>query len=884
MDVRDMLRQMNVKDNYNDAQTTQKNRRYMHGMMYLLLFLFCLGFYIVNMIINGQYPFGSHSFLYQDAYDQYTGMLQTFLEWLHSGDKSTFLWDHGLGMDMLLNMFYYCMSPFNIIAVICGSGHVELAMVIMIVVKASLLAPSGLYFFRRTELKRYADEETGRGWQTAVEIVLSLSYALCGFVLVYEHNVIWLDGLILVPFLAIAVERMAAGKGKIAYTVLLAVGFIVNFYFAFYLCLFIVLYFLLQDWKTLREFGRGILRFLIWSVIAGMIAGVVLVPAFYAVLHLSGAGSMDDKLPWYQLGNIGNFINSFYPLNKVTTGNLFNHNNYCGTLIVLLVILLFFMKKIEWTWKLRYLTVLIFLAFAMNQAGLNYVLHGFAVTHGMGNRFAFIWTFLLLGAAYVCLLNIKKIRMWQAGAAFGSCLVLFLLELFFNRDETNPNSYVAVLIFIVAYFGLFVFVLRKSIKWKTFYIWVVSLWIIELVLNGSYVLSAKGNNRSLTDDIKQTSRETAYAECDLEAGERKTALYSYDNLQLSNTNCYSSMANGSAIDSFASLGLSHYQNIEYTYRRTTPVTALMYNVRYIMTNELGAAGGYHMVAAPDGTYGYLYEADALAGMGFLLDEDILNWSGEKSAAENQNELVMLGMDQPELEDLFEKKTLTDDMISFTGLNAAKQGDGVYAYTAQADIATSMIVSYKAEQAEDLYVECSDTRLQGVDVYVNDQQVVSSVYPESAGMIHIGNVNAGDEVKLRFATAAVRNESGIKTVALYAINEETVQAFKEYVLKNTMEFDGYDGNCLNGHITADKAGILYLAVPYNEGFTAAVDGKKVAPVKIGTGLMGVPVEVGEHVITLTYHTPYLMAGICLSVIGILILAGYLIIRRKKSSDK
>ena len=442
----------------------------------------------------------------------------------------------------------------------------------------------------------------------------------------------------------------------------------------------------------------------------------------------------------------------------------------------------------------------------------------------------------------------------------------------------------AVLLFIVAYFGLFVFALRKSIKWKTFYIWVVSLWIIELVLNGSYVLSAKGNNRSLTDDIKQTSRETAYTECDLEAGERKTALYSYDYLQLSNTNCYSSMANGSAIDSFASLGLSHYQNIEYTYRRTTPVTALMYNVRYIMTNELGAAGGYHMVAAPDGTYGYLYEADALAGMGFLLDEDILNWSGEKSAAENQNELVMLGMGQPELSDLFEKKTLTDDMISFTGLDAAKQGDGVYAYTAQADIATSMIVSYKAEQAEDLYVECSDTRLQGVDVYVNDQQVVSSVYPESAGMIHIGNVNAGDEVKLRFATAAVRNESGIKTVALYAINEETVQAFKEYVLKNIMEFDGYDGNCLNGHITADKAGILYLAVPYNEGFTAVVDGKKVAPVKIGTGMMGVPVEAGEHVITLTYHTPYLMAGICLSVIGILILAGYLIIRRKKSSDK
>ena len=875
-----MLRQINIKENYKDAQTDQMNRRCIHSrMMYLLLFLFCLGFYIVNMIINRQYPFGNRSFLYQDAYDQYTGMLQIFLEWLHSGEKNTFLWDRGLGMDMLLNMFYYCMSPFNIIAVICGSGHVELAMVIMIVTKASLLAPAGLYFFSHTELNRYADERTDHGWQTVVRLVLSLSYALCGFVLVYEHNVIWLDGLILVPFLAIAVERMAAGKGKIVYTVLLAVGSIVNFYFAFYLCLFIGLYFLLQEWETLRGFGRGILRFLIWSVIAGAIAGVVLVPAFYAVLHLSGAGNMDDKLPWYQLGNIGNFINSFYPLNKVTTGNLFNHNNYCGTLVILLVILLFFIKKMEWKRKLQYLAVLVFLVLAMNQAGLNYVLHGFTVTHGMGNRFAFVWTFLLLGAAYVCLLNIKKIRMWQVGVAFGSCLVLFLLELFFNCDETNPNSYVAVLLFIVAYFGLFVFVLRKSIKWKTFYIWVVSLWIIELVLNGGYVLSIKGADRRLTEDMEQISGETAYAECDLGAGERKTTLYSHDYLPLSNTNCYSSMANGSAIDSFTGLGLSHYQNIEYTYRRTTPVTALMYNVRYIMTNELGAAGGYHMVATPDGTYGYLYEADALAGMGFLLDENVLNWSGEKSAAENQNDLVMLGMGQPKLSDLFEKKTVADDMISFTGLDATKQGEGVYAYTAQADIATSMIVTYKAEQAEDLYVESSDTRLQAVDVYINNSRVVEAVYPESSGMVHVGTVNAGDEVKLRFATGAAMNESGIKTVALYAINEKTVQAFKEYVLQNPMEFDGYDGNRLNGHITADKVGILYLAVPYNEGFAATVDGKKVAPVKIGTGLMGIPVEAGEHVITLVYHTPYLMTGICLTVAGLLILAGYVLICRK-----
>ena len=88
--------------------------------MYLLLFLICIGFYMINMAVEHVYPFGSRSFLYQDACDQYPGILKIFLEWLHSGDKGSFIWERGLGIDIVLNMFYYCMSPFNIIAIVLG--------------------------------------------------------------------------------------------------------------------------------------------------------------------------------------------------------------------------------------------------------------------------------------------------------------------------------------------------------------------------------------------------------------------------------------------------------------------------------------------------------------------------------------------------------------------------------------------------------------------------------------------------------------------------------------------------------------------------------------------------------------------------------------------
>ena len=140
------------------------------------------------------------------------------------------------------------------------------------------------------------------------------------------------------------------------------------------------------------------------------------------------------------------------------------------------------------------------------------------------------------------------------------------------------------------------------------------------------------------------------------------------------------------------------------------------------------------------------------------------------------------------------------------------------------------------------------------------------------------------IRIRLYTTAVKDQEGTKAFALYSLDQNVVKAFEEYTESHQMTFDGWTDNTLNGQITTEESGILYLAVPYNKGFSAVVNGKKVAPVKIGTGLMGVPVEAGEHVITLTYNTPYLMAGICLSVIGILILAGYVMISRKKSSNK
>lgn len=67
------------------------------------------------------YPFGNSCFLTEDARVQYNTMLRVFLEYIHSGDTSGIMWNHGMGVDVYLNVLYYIMSPFNIICSYTGN-------------------------------------------------------------------------------------------------------------------------------------------------------------------------------------------------------------------------------------------------------------------------------------------------------------------------------------------------------------------------------------------------------------------------------------------------------------------------------------------------------------------------------------------------------------------------------------------------------------------------------------------------------------------------------------------------------------------------------------------------------------------------------------------
>lgn len=91
------------------------------------------------------------------------------------------------------------------------------------------------------------------------------------------------------------------------------------------------------------------------------------------------------------------------------------------------------------------------------------------------------------------------------------------------------------------------------------------------------------------------------------------------------------------------------------------------------------------------------------------------------------------------------------------------------------------------------------------------------------------------------------------------------------------------NEITGEISLKENKILLLSIPYSDGWTAYVDGKKVDILRANTMFSALELKAGKHKIRLHYTTPGLKIGIALSGLGFAVFIAILvvsIVSRKK----
>ena len=273
---------------------------------YVMLFAAFLVFiaYMVALATFKIYPFGSE---YTVASYDLSAQICPFIEHLFDvlSGKSTLGYSYAIagGADVTGTFLYFFLSPFSLLFLICGDGHVAQAASFVLPLKLATIAFVGAWFAKR-QFENIPDY---------LCVAVGVLYAYCGYTFVANTYINWLDFLIWLP-LCVGAFRKFLKTGRFwSFSALLACCIYTCFSIAcfsmFTVFPILVFYGLLCVEKSER---KSFLARLSLSFLVAILAALpVLLPALAAFLRSGRGGSLFENF-WYGFhvldsGGLGTF-------------------------------------------------------------------------------------------------------------------------------------------------------------------------------------------------------------------------------------------------------------------------------------------------------------------------------------------------------------------------------------------------------------------------------------------------------------------------------------------------------------------------------------------------------------------------------------------------
>ena len=109
------------------------------------------------------------------------------------------------------------------------------------------------------------------------------------------------------------------------------------------------------------------------------------------------------------------------------------------------------------------------------------------------------------------------------------------------------------------------------------------------------------------------------------------------------------------------------------------------------------------------------------------------------------------------------------------------------------------------------------------------------------------------------------------------------------LKSTSAYSfEIDNNGFTAKVKRDKENLVFFSVPYEDGWSATVNGKKAEIEKVNVGFMAVKVPAGDSEIRFNYQTPGLKTGLIITgtsaLIFVIYILSFLIYKRKNTTSE
>lgn len=860
------------------------------SLFIILLVYFCYG------II----PFGDGTVYRMDLYHQYGPLFSELYDRITSGESLIYSWNTGIGSSFLGNFYNYLSSPIGLIILLFGHKNTFEAVAAMIAIKAVLSSMSMSYYLKKTQ--------KSDGFPIAA---FGIMYAFCGYFIAYYWNVMWIDAMYLLPFIALGIEKIIeSGKCK-TYIIALALAIYSNYYIGFMLCIFSCIYFLyyyactskkLRDRKGLKTeketfftrlknsfFLQSGIRFALSSLSVGIILAFMLIP-LVNILSASSATKGTAPTEYESYFTIFDFLANHLAALEPTirsSGDDVLPNVYCGMLTVLLIPLYLFSKKINATEKIASVVLLAVMYFSFNINYLNFAWHGFHFPNDLPYRQSFMYSFILIVMAFKAFKHITEFSKKQI-LGLGICTLAFVVIV----QELGSKNVDDMTVFITIAFTVLHIIVLGLITSKKAQAYALSVMVIcsvaaeTITANTDHYVAnqSKTSFSSDYDDFKALQQEVSdnddllfYREelSDLRA-RMDPSWYDYNGASIFSSMAYEKVANMQKY-----IGLYGNKINSFTYNPQTPIYNAMFSLKYVYdkSSYVSECDYYTNVGSND-TF-TAYENNYMLNLAYPVSSDLIDWNAVDclNPVEAQQELFELATG---VEGVFNRIVDFEiDYINLLNVDFDSILAGNLPLNRISSDSTSMAtVQITANTTDNIYIYVYSRNLDTVNIY--SPKITTTMTVSDGYILDLGQHDVGDIISVELPLADDKSSASVDFIA-FTVDKDVFTEGYEKLKGGQLEYTEYDETLIEGNFTADEDEFLFTTIPYDKNWNIYLDGEKVSEediVIISEALIGVKVDQGEHEIRFEYKISNSVILITISGGFAILLIIFSILKKKK----
>lgn len=852
-------------------------------------------------------PFGDITILRMDMYHQYCPLFAELYDRVTGLQSFMYSWQTGLGSSFIGNFYNYLSSPSAIFVLLFGHENVPEAIAAMIFSKAAFSSAAFTYYLKKS-----------LGKSSFATAAFGILYCMCGWFIAYYWDVMWVDAMVFFPFVALGIERIINTRNPLTYIIALLLTLVTNYFMGYMVCIFSVIYFLvyyfskydlstLSDnafyWKnekgakqyTLGErikssvFLKSGFTFAAGSLAAAALAAFALVPVYF-ILQNCYATSDDFPTTWTSYFTIfdffANHLASLEPTIR-SSGDVVLPNVYCGIASFMLVPLYLFTKSIPVKEKVANVAALAVMFASFNYNIISFIWHGFHYPSDLPYRFSFMYSFLLLVMAFKAFTRLKEFSGRQILATGVALTAFIVITQKLGSANVEDLTVILSIIFTVTYTIVFNITRDKKYQESAVAVLLLCCVIGEMVCCNTQHYDIDQSKTSYAGDYDEfTQLKSMLDERDDSEFYRMELTYNRARMDPSwygynGVSTFTSMAYESLSKLEKSLGLAGNNVDSYTYYLQTPVYNLMHSLKYIVDNntDVTVENDYYTELDTVGKF-TAFENNYYLPIAFSVNKDVAEWftdSGEPFSTQAQWFELATGV-----ADVFERMTIDD--ITYYNVDEITSGltNGNMYYNKTANGEEGEVTFYLGtETTQHCYLYVASSSFESIQINRNDHTVTQNI--DHPYIYDLGIMEPEDTATVLITIDSTHDYGSIEFQP-FAVNAEAFAEGYTKLSENTMNVEAFEDTHIKGSITVPTDGMIYTSVPYDEGWTVKLNGKKVAEkdiVALGDGFLCINAKPGSYTVELSFRAKGLLEGCAVSLFTLIfVIAFYFIYKSKK----